>query len=142
MGLISAAVLALLVGQESQAVAKGARFLVENQDKDGSWYPEIGEGREPGMRIAVTAIALHALLAADPSPASIESVRRGFAFIRENLASLDGPFEVNPQFNFNPWGVCFALIHLHGVSKRWPAAAGPKLDLGPVIDSLVKKAEK
>jgi len=140
--MIFAAILALLVGQEAQAVTKGAHYLVESQDRDGSWYPEIGEGREPGMRIAVTALCMHALVASDPSAPSIESARRGLAFIKENLNSLDGPFEVNPQFNFNPWGVCFALIHLHGVSKRWPAGAGAKLDLAAVIDSLVKKAEK
>jgi len=142
MVLISGLVAALLVGQEAEAVAKGVRFLVESQDQDGSWSTEIGESREPGMRIAVTAMALHALLAAEPSPASVDSVKKGLAFIRGNLDSLDGPFEANPQFNFNIWGVSLGLVHLHGVSKRWPASAGPKPDLGSIIEALVKKAEK
>jgi hypothetical protein len=125
--------------QEAEAVGKAARFLVESQEQDGSWRTEIGESREPGMRIAVTALCAHALLAADPSPVSVESARKGLAFIRANLDALDGPFEANPSFNFNSWGVCFGLIHLHGLSKRWP---GPKPDIQSIIDSLVKKAEK
>ena len=142
MSLIPVALIAgLLLGQEAEAVSKGVRYLIEKQDQDGSWYTEIGESREPGMRIAVTALCAHALVAADQGPASLESVRKGIAFIKANLDALDGPFDVNPQFNFNPWGVSLGLVHLHGVSKRWPSAGG-KLDLAPIIDALVKKAEK
>jgi hypothetical protein len=142
MSLLTAAISALLFCQEAESVSKGVRHLVESQEQDGSWRTGIGESQEPGMRIAVTALCLHALLAADASPASIEPVKKGLAFILENLDSLDGPFDANPQFNFNIWGVGLGLVHLHGVSKRWPAAAGPKPDLAKVVDALVKKAEK
>ena len=137
-----AGVILLLAGQEAEAVSKGVKVLVQLQDQDGSWSTEIGESREPGMRIAVTALCVHALLASDPSPAALEPARKGLAFIRENLDSLDGPFDANPDFNFNAWGVCLGLVHLHGVSKRWPAGAGPRPDLAAIIDALVKKAEK
>ena len=142
MMLLPAFMAAVLFPQEAEAVSKGARHLVESQDQDGSWSTGIGESREPGMRIAVTALCIHSLLAAEPAPAALESVKKGLAFIRDNLDSLDGPFDANPQFNYNIWGVGLGLVHLHGVSKRWPAGAGPKPDLAKVIDALVKKAEK
>ena len=142
MTLMAATLAALLLGQEAEAVSKGVRHLVENQEQDGSWRTGIGESQEPGMRIAVTALCIHALLGGDTSAATMESVRKGLAFIRENLDALDGPFDANPQFNFNIWGVGLGLVHLHGVSKRWPAAGGPKPDLAKIVDALVKKAEK
>src|SRR5262245_42975406 len=104
MPLIAGVMVALLA-QEAEAVSKGVRQLIELQEQDGSWRTEIGESREPGMRIAVTALCIHALLASDPSPASVEAAKRGLDFIRSNLDSLDGPFDANPQFNFNIWGV-------------------------------------
>jgi hypothetical protein len=134
--------LLIVLPQEGEAVRKGVRFLVESQDRDGSWSADIAETREPGMRIAITAVCLHALAVSDPSAALVEPAKKGLGFIRQNLNALDGPFEANPDFNFNAWGVSFGLVHLHGLAKRWPAAAGPKPDLMAMIDALIKKAEK
>lgn len=124
---------------EPDAIRAGVKHLLEAQQEDGSWKAEIGESAEPGMRIAVTALCMHALArSAGPEEASTP-LRRGLAFIEKNLDALDGPFESNPQFTFNPWGVAFGLSHLHGALARWP---GAKPDVRKTVEALLAKAGK
>lgn len=124
---------------EDDLVQRGLTFLLDAQQPDGSWRIELGESKEAGMRIAITAICMDALSRHPDNERCGEALRRGLEFIRKNVKALDSPFDVNPTFNFNLWGMAFGLSHLFEAVQRWP---GQKPDVDETVRAMVKRAAR
>jgi hypothetical protein len=120
------------------AIQRGVEYLLSSQLRDGSWGNELGESREPGMRVAITAMCMNALLRWSPGDErTVTATARGLEFVRKNVSALDGPFVLNPQFNFNSWGTSFGMSHLHEAIKRWP---GTPPEVEKIGQALIRRA--
>ncbi len=105
------------------AVAKGTRFLLGDQKPGGEWITREYGLDSSGHTVAVTAVAMEAVLAgAGPTPEALKAVQGGLAFLEKSAAGIDGG-KIHHGFDFNGWGAAFGLRHLAGVRDRWPAGA-------------------
>ena len=96
----------------TQAIRDGVKYLVESQNRDGSWGSSGGSrgydlyspvpGAHEGYRSATTALAVMALMEAK-GPA--ESIRRGV----EWLVATDAPKRAQPDVMYNVWGHAYAV---------------------------------
>jgi hypothetical protein len=125
---------------QREAVQRGVEYLLKSQLEDGSWRNELGESQEPGMRVAITAMCMNALLRWSAKDERTQAaVARGLAFIRKNVGALDGPFSVNPQFNFNAWGTAYGMSHLFEAIERWPSSPP---DVEKTVQTMVQRAAR
>ena len=109
------------------AISAGSKFLLSNQNPDGSWgTPQQTKGLNiyapiPGahraFRLAVTALSLSALLEVQEDNADYqETITRGKKYLIENLTSLR---RATPMAIYNVWSHAYgmqALVRLHGHS--------------------------
>ena len=108
-----------------QAVRRGVTFLVEDQNKDGSWgsatrtkslniYAPI-PGSHQAFRAATTSLAISALIQSRDGRAEVrEAIQRGEDWLIENLRRVR---RANGDAIYNVWGHAYAieaLIDLHG----------------------------
>ena len=113
-----------------EAVRRGVRFLLERQNKDGSW----GSARKtkglnifapvPGahhaFRTAVTSLCLSALIeTGDDSPEVDEAIRRGEKWMFLYLPQLR---RATPVAIYNTWGHAYAIQGLVRMHQREPGA--------------------
>ena len=109
------------------AISAGSKFLLSNQNPDGSWgTPQQTKGLNiyapiPGahraFRLAVTALSLSALLEVQEGNADYqETITQGKKYLIENLTSLR---RATPMAIYNVWSHAYgiqALVRLHGHS--------------------------
>src|SRR5581483_11312950 len=111
-------------GALQAAIERGVRFLLTNQNKDGSWgsagktkaYNIIAEvGSHHAFRTAVTALCVSALIETGGNlPDVRQAIERGHAFL---LADLPKVRRDTPELIYNVWAHAYgiqALVHLHG----------------------------
>ena len=80
--------------ESEDAVLRGLRWLVKNQNKDGSW--------SPGAKGAMTGFALLSFLGHGETPASAEfgpTIQKALQWIIDNGAKFDGRLSMQPVFN-------------------------------------------
>lgn len=109
------------------AISAGSKFLLSNQNRDGSWgTPQQTKGLNiyapiPGahhaFRLAVTALSLSALLEVQmDNPDYQETITQGKEYLVENLTSLR---RATPMAIYNVWSHAYgiqALVRLYGHS--------------------------
>ena len=109
------------------AISAGSKFLLSNQNPDGSWgTPQQTKGLNiyapiPGahraFRLAVTALSLSALLEVQKdNPDYQETITQGKEYLVENLTSLR---RATPMAIYNVWSHAYgiqALVRLYGHS--------------------------
>ena len=109
------------------AISAGSKFLLSNQNPDGSWgTPQQTKGLNiyapiPGahraFRLAVTALSLSALLEVqEDNPDYQETITQGKEYLVENLTSLR---RATPMAIYNVWSHAYgiqALVRLYGHS--------------------------
>jgi hypothetical protein len=123
------------------AVAKGTKFLLGDQKPGGEWITREYGLDSSGHTVAVTAVAMEAVLAgAGGSPESLKAVQSGLAFLEKSAAGIDGG-KIHHGFDFNGWGAAFGLRHLAGVRDRWPAGAKPP-DMKALVDLFAGWAKR
>jgi hypothetical protein len=111
------------------AIQRGVKFLVNDQRPDGSWGSAENTkglnlyapppGAHDAFRTAVTALAIMALIEAEPvldqglRPDAEKAIDRGAAWLDEHLSSLR---RATPDALYNVWGHAYAiqaLVKLH-----------------------------
>jgi hypothetical protein len=75
-----------------ELAAKSARYVIENQKKDGSWAygPKLRHAWVDNFHTAFILLSLKRISEAVPAVDAAEAIRRGFDFWVENLFLLDG----------------------------------------------------
>ena len=111
----------------SPAAQAGVRWLIENQERDGSWY-----GRWGVNHIYGTGAAVPGLVAAGADPAS-EPIRRAVAWL-ERHQNEDGGWGEDPRSYDDPSWIgrgpstasqtAWALLALHAAGEHSAALAG------------------
>ena len=123
-----------------QAIDRGIAFLLDDQNKDGSWgTPEKTKGLNifapvPGahhaFRTAVTSLCLCALTEmGSQRPEVAQSIDRGEAWLMENLPKLR---RADPVAIYNVWGhgyAVLALVRMHQRHADDPARQKEIIDL-------------
>ena len=111
------------------AISDGSKFLLSNQNPDGSWgTPQQTKGLNiyapiPGahraFRLAVTALSLSALLEVqNDNPDYQETITQGKEYLVENLTSLR---RATPMAIYNVWSHAYgiqSLVSLYGHSTK------------------------
>ena len=111
------------------AISDGSKFLLSNQNPDGSWgTPQQTKGLNiyapiPGahraFRLAVTALSLSALLEVQKdNPDYQEAITQGKEYLVENLTSLR---RATPMAIYNVWSHAYgiqSLVRLYGHSTK------------------------
>ena len=111
------------------AISDGSKFLLSNQNPDGSWgTPQQTKGLNiyapiPGahraFRLAVTALSLSALLEVQKdNPDYQETITQGKEYLVENLTSLR---RATPMAIYNVWSHAYgiqSLVRLYGHSTK------------------------
>lgn len=111
------------------AISAGSKFLLSNQNPDGSWgTPQQTKGLNiyapiPGahraFRLAVTALSLSALLEVqNDNPDYQETITQGKEYLVENLTSLR---RATPMAIYNVWSHAYgiqSLVSLYGHSTK------------------------
>jgi hypothetical protein len=111
------------------AISDGSKFLLSNQNPDGSWgTPQQTKGLNiyapiPGahraFRLAVTALSLSALLEVQKdNPDYQETITQGKEYLVENLTSLR---RATPMAIYNVWSHAYgiqSLVSLYGHSTK------------------------
>lgn len=111
------------------AISDGSKFLLSNQNPDGSWgTPQQTKGLNiyapiPGahraFRLAVTALSLSALLEVqNDNPDYQETITQGKEYLVENLTSLR---RATPMAIYNVWSHAYgiqSLVRLYGHSTK------------------------
>ena len=112
-----------------KAISAGSKFLLSNQNPDGSWgTPQQTKGLNiyapiPGahraFRLAVTALSLSALLEVQKdNPDYQEAITQGKEYLVENLTSLR---RATPMAIYNVWSHAYgiqSLVRLYGHSTK------------------------
>ena len=112
-----------------KAISAGSKFLLSNQNPDGSWgTPQQTKGLNiyapiPGahraFRLAVTALSLSALLEVQKdNPDYQETITQGKEYLVENLTSLR---RATPMAIYNVWSHAYgiqSLVRLYGHSTK------------------------
>ncbi len=109
-----------------QTIARGIQFLLDDQNKDGSWgSPERTKdyniyapapGAHQAFRTAVTALCVTALLEVGGNRPDVEqSIERGEAWLIENLPALR---RADAVALYNVWGHGYAILALARLHQR------------------------
>lgn len=104
------------------------RRLLMAQHPDGGWG-------DP----ARTAICAHALLACSPSEEAVTAARKAVAAMPALIESLGNPLPPGTKIDSRLFGIAWAIAHLHGVRRRWPASSPPP-DFAPAVSRLAELA--
>jgi hypothetical protein len=120
------------------AIGRGMAFLLERQNKDGSWgsarntkglniYAPV-PGAHHGFRAAVTSLCLSALIeTGGGSPVAQKAIERGEAWLVENLPRVR---RAEPAALYNVWGHAYgieALVRLLGRQQPGDASRRERL---------------
>lgn len=132
------------------AIRRGAWFLVEHQNKDGSW----GSARRskglnilapvPGahhaFRTATTALCLSALIeTGGDNPDVLQAIRRGERWMFLHLPQLR---RATPVALYNCWGHAYAiqaLVHMH---QRLPGDAKRRAEIERLIKQQLDRLQR
>ncbi len=108
------------------AIGRGVRFLLERQNKGGSWgsahhtkglniYAPV-PGAHMAFRTGVTALCTQALIeAAPPSEEVVKAIDRGEAWLEENAPKLR---RADQEALYNNWGHAYAIQALAAIYDR------------------------
>ncbi len=108
------------------AMARGVAYLLESQNRDGSWGSPrwtggVDQDPVPGafhsFTVAVTAMCLEALLGAGDSPPVRQAVDRAETYLFEQLPKLR---RADPGNTPNIWGYCYGIQTLVELHRRAP----------------------
>lgn len=96
------------------AMQQGAAYLLEHQNEDGSWGDDGVFGKDPGIRCAITSLAILSLRAAQrllPEVKADPAIARGLEYLRKNAAKRpERPFQ--GLYNFSVYGSIHAATLL------------------------------
>ncbi len=130
-------------GETSDARHRGVRYLLGVQLPVGGFLNEEFGLTSTGHKLAITAIAAHALVATQPDEEGLAAARRAFEFIRRYEGELIKP-RVNGGFDYTPWAAACGLLHLDGMRRRWPgdADAPDPSDLAAIFGEFAKRTQR
>jgi hypothetical protein len=123
------------------AIRRGVGFLLQDQNKDGSWglptrtkglniYAPV-PGAHQAFQGAVTALCVMALIEAGGDSDEVrKAVERGEAWLMENLPKLR---RATPDALYNIWGHCYAIQAFVRMHQRLPDDAERRRKLEGLI---------
>ncbi len=123
------------------AIRRGVGFLLQDQNKDGSWgrptrtkglniYAPV-PGAHQAFQAAVTALCVTALIEAGGAADEVrQAVERGEAWLMENLPKLR---RATPDALYNVWGHCYAIQAFARMHRRLPDDAERRRKLEGLI---------
>lgn len=132
-------------GQIRQSMQQGIRFLIKDQNPNGSWgsatrtkglniYAPV-PGAHHAFRAATTSLCIAALIESDSNaPDVIESLGRAEAWLREHLSSLR---RATGDAIYNVWGHCYSIQALVRMHERHEADADQQSKIIALIESQI-----
>jgi len=112
------------------AITKGVDFLIQHQNKDGSWgtphrtkglniYSPLPDGHQ-AYHAASSALAIHGMLeCGDRRPATVASIQKGEKWL---LAVLPQQRSINRSATYNIWAHAYGLRALASLYREYPDA--------------------
>ncbi len=119
---------------------KGRDYLLETQLPVGGWISEQFGLTSTGHKLAITAVAAHALVATDPDEQARAAVLRAVGFLRHYGGELHEP-HTNDGFDYTPWAAAYGLFHLDGLTRRWPKGEDAP-DVADLIETFAEYAAR
>lgn len=132
------------------AIVRGVTFLLEIQNNDGSWgsaqrtknlniYAPV-PGAHWGLRAAVTALALSALIESNDQRDDVQTaIDRGRVWLFANLSRVR---RSNGDMLYNVWTHAYALPTLIQFAKRNPDNAAEQEQIAGLIDQQIDYLER
>jgi len=128
-----------------QAIERGVAFLLQRQNKDGSWgsprrtkglniYAPV-PGAHHAFRAAVTSLCVSALIeVGDSRPAVQRAIERGEAWIVRHLRKLR---RATPRAIYNTWGHAYGIQALARMIKRRPGDTTRRQRFAKLIEEQI-----
>jgi hypothetical protein len=127
----------------SASIRRGVDFLLDDQNKDGSWGSARGTkdlniyapvpGAHLGFRAAVTALCISALIEVqDDRPEAEQAIERGEAWLFENLPDVR---RASTDTMYNVWTHGYSIQTLLRMLKRRPDDAERRQKIAELIES-------
>ncbi len=131
------------------AIARGVKFLLEHQNRDGSWgSPAIqggvpifaGIGSHHAFGVAVTAMGVSALIeSGDTSPEVLSALERGEQHLIEKLPDVRRD---DPMLIYNVWTHAYGIQALVRMHQRLPDDANRREQIRALIQGQYEKLTK
>ena len=131
------------------AIQRGVKFLLDHQNKDGSWgSPALkggveiiaGIGSHHAYQVAVTAMTVSALIeSGDSSPAAVGAIERGEKYLIEQLPLVR---RHDPMLIYNVWTHAYGIQALARMDRRLPDDAPRRKQIRELIEGQYAKLTK
>lgn len=137
-------------GEVDEAIRRGLKFLVERQNKDGSWgSPHHTKGLNvyapaPGahqaFRTGVTALCVSALIEAGPSGDDVaKALERGEAWLMENASKLR---RADQEAIYNNWGHAYSIAAFAKMYDRHAGDAKLQAEILKQIELQIDRLQR
>ncbi len=123
-----------------EARRRGLSYLLETQLPVGGWVTERYGLTSTGHKLAITAVAAHALVATSGEGEVLLAAERAVHFLRRYEGELHEP-RLNDGFDYTPWAASYGLVHLRGLLDRWPGER-EQPDLGDLVETFTEYAHR
>jgi hypothetical protein len=131
------------------AIGRGVKFLVEHQNRDGSWgSPALkggvpiyaGIGSHHAFGVAVTALCVSALIeSSDTSADVVKAIERGEQHLFEQLPKVRRD---DPVLIYNVWTHAYGIQALVRMDRRLPDDAARRKRIRELIEGQYEKLTK